>query len=292
MKQIISIFLFLSFLLLGCSGGKNGMVRTYIYSSDLYQRSLSSKNIFPKGYMIGDTYYTTPTKISGQLYYLVFMNFLYDQNDLEPGYDWQLRENTGELVYFDLTDVYKVSESIQTPSTTGDDVFNIIRMGFLYVDLEFEFDSIPWCVRVIMATNDGYYMSDLLMKDEDGIFKWISKSGDPNELLSERPEDPVLDGSLGWPPEYPNGRPGDIWDSSAIIPEEYLVDVPSIDAQYEVTLDFEMEDTIVLIDIFPNNYTKRDILEQLDTRPWSCGPGIEGAIGSLLVVYPTVVEIQ
>ena len=128
-------------------------------------------------------------------------------------------------------------------------------------------------------------MGELLLKDEEGEYKWISESGDPDELLSEKPIDPIRPQvpAEGW--EQWENINGPNWVSPAHIPEEYYFDVPSLSGSYEIILDFVLDDTVVLQNIDPSNFTKRDILEKFVIHNFLGG----GSPENILKVIPTVI---
>ena len=108
---------------------------------------------------------------------------------------------------------------------------------------------------------------------------------DANILLSERPDDPVINSHLaswasGW---AGSDNTATIFVTEAHIPEENRFEVPSISSSYEFTLDFDLTNIIVLRDIDSLNYTKRDILEKLEI--WDF---VGKSDGNHLIVIPTV----
>jgi hypothetical protein len=284
MKKCINLFLLLAIISTIISCGKNINVDTYLISTDIQQifsQDRSLNTLKPRNVNI---YICTPIDVTGQLEWMAFLsdNTVDDSNYYFPPDVWTLRDTPGNYVFFDLSQRYEVSEgSAGSPSAIGYGIYQSIHFQFIYLDVEFLFDNNVFCVRMCPSTSGEYVIGDLLLRDDDGNFKWISKSGDPNMLLSERPDDPVISEGIGWP-DHPDWTD---WISPAHIPEEYYFDVPSDTGNYEIILDFIMENTVMMMDVDIYNYTRRDILEHFDTRPFM---GAGGTIDNILKVKPKV----
>lgn len=297
MKKV-SFLLFLAFLTLfvSCRIDRPEGISTYLISADLKE---SKQNI--KSRSLNNDYITTPFHFTGKLLRLDFHSDSAISNEgYFPADIWRLRGSEGDspneeecyndigTVFFDLKEKQEVSGGLaKPPQKTGFGIYRSLRLEYTYVDVGFEFDGQECFVRICTSSWDGCTRGDLMMKDADGNFKWISKGGDPDTLLADRPQDPVINSYLAsWASAWAvDDYTATIFGSEAHIPEQYLFDVPSFLGSYEITLDFRLTDSIVLKDIDPLNYTKQDILEKLDL--WTfVGKGPEHHI----VVIPTVVE--
>jgi len=274
-------------------------VKTYLISSDLqavFQQKGVSRGI--KSQFIDGNYITTPTHFSGRLLTLNFQSdSAIDPTDTYfPPDKWVLRGIDGSeeeqiinigTVFFDLRSPHEVSKDLaQPPSAIGYGIYKSLFLNYTYVDVSFEFDGTIYSVRICTSNRDGCTRGDIMMKDSDGIYKWISKSGDPNTLISSRPDDPVINDYLAG---YASGWAGGdttatIFITEAHIPEEYRFDVPSVSGSYEITLDFDLTNIILLEGIDPSNYTKRDVLEKLYL--WNF---VGKSDGNHLIVIPTVI---
>lgn len=261
-------------------GSGAATVTTYVTSTSLLQDGAKANSV------------GTPTSVTGEIMLMEFRsdNAIDDSHYAEPSAHWFLLE-TESPAYFDLSERYEisqeavVSEDVKAgPSTIGLGVYQSIHFEFFYLDIDFRLDDEAFSLRICMSSRQGYKMGDLLLKDTDGTYKWISKSGDPDELLSTRPSDPVQApaGDEGWEPWEEEFGPN--WLSPAHIPEEYYFDVPSLAGVYEVTLDFQMADTAVVNGYDPESYTKRDILENFAVQNYLGG----GTLDNILKVVPTV----
>lgn len=250
---------------------------TYLTSSSLPSQNLSAETKSPPISRSIETYTTTPTSFSGSLLRLHF----HSSSAIDPAQNyfppdlWALRiagdsEDDAYAamgtVQFDLTRPQDVSEGRAAgPPKAGFGIFHSVFLEFTYIDVTFEFASSAFSIRICTSNRDGCVRGDLLMKDTDGTFKWISRSGDPNSLVSVRPADPVYNyGIAVWASGWAGGdSTATIFVTEAAIPDDALFDVPSVEAGYSVKLDFNLTNIISLQNIDQLNYTKRDVLEKL-----------------------------
>ena len=221
---------------------------------------------------------TTPTSFSGKL---LRINFHSDSaiNPTDgkfPPDCWFLRSPAGSnedeyyqnggTVEFDLTKIQNVSQGFANlPQASGFGVYHSLFLEFTYVDVGFDLADVHYDIRVCASDRDGCIRGDIMMKDSDGLFKWISSTGDPNELLGIRPSDPVLDAGLAaWASGWAVGdTSASIFVTEAAIPDNALFDVPDINYAYKVILDFELANVVCIRQIDTSNYSRRDILQKL-----------------------------
>lgn len=245
----------------------------FMYSTDLEQKKpIVLKSNESSGTWIDGRYFTTPTSFDGYLYSLYFC--YYDTATLQnTSITWELRSDNGESVFFDLSEPSEISQGNgREPDAIGFGSYNFVLLNYLYCDIGFQFEGQEYEIRIFISNREGSAIGEMLMKDLDGSFGWISESGDPNVLLDTRPDDPIMNRAIGWPEYGPlRGQPDSCWGVTAVIPDEYLFDVPSFTATYDVWLDFNLQKTVVLDYIDPEDFTKRDILESLIFRSWAEG---------------------
>jgi len=188
-------------------------------------------------------------------------------------------------VLFDLGWRYEVSEGYAgLPSKTGFGVYHSVFLEYTYVDVEFEYGGATHAVRVCTSDRDGCTRGDLLLRDTDGAFKWMSESGDDQTLLTERPTDPVADAEIaGHVSAQPVDSTATIFVTEAAVADDDLFDVPSTQGSYEVTLDFDVTDVVVLENISDTTGTRKDILASFRAHRFV------GKSADHLTVYPRVV---
>lgn len=248
-----------------------------------------------------EDYVTTPTAFSGALLALKFHSHWSDHPELSyfPPDCWSLRQPDGineslryhgtGTVHFDLTEPTDISQGYaEPPMKTGFGIYHSLFLEYTYLDVAFSFSGKEFEVRICTSSWDGCTRGDLMMRGADGEFGWISRSGDPDTLLSERPADPVYDpGLASWASAWAAGdTTATILVTEAVIPDDSLFDVPDASGSYSVLINYELTNIIVLRGIDPSSHTRRDVLEKI-SLDFLTGKG-----DNRLVVRPVVELMQ
>lgn len=182
-----------SFIACGQNPGHSCTAITDISSSTF---SSSSSGIKAAGVYQGSKWLETPTYITGEVGSVFFtIDSSSNEGLVTYGADRpDLMTNATALVPFDLrASTLLTGGAISLPGWYTGGYSKVMLIAYAYFDVFFTHNGSEETIKFVYATNDYHpdqRKGDVLIKDNDGIFKWLDE--DSNTLVATRPANPRI----------------------------------------------------------------------------------------------------